>query len=253
MICREAKDFWQELGMNNRINFAVAEVEEQYKAGLLPWTYKTVQSLITPYPRRGQLDEIKVGQEDEATPDPDRVPWEDEKGDKEEVNAASASDDAEEEDEEVLDFDPDDWIDPQAAALQNGARDADVPHHGDGDVQIAKASMNEEQADSVLEHSTCLRSLKQALDIFKELGGALGASLMETVSRVMHTEIKRITTLLRGDENVLQEPGSRKWGCVAGGFCDYIDQPEWDFTFIGMRTPLAKPPFPRSSRRCAQD
>ena len=65
------------------INSAVAEVEEQYKAGLLPWTYKTVQSLITPYPRRGQLDEIKVGQADEATPDPDRVPWEDEKGDEE--------------------------------------------------------------------------------------------------------------------------------------------------------------------------
>ena len=53
MICREAKGFWQELGMRNRINSAVAEVEEQYKVGLLPWTYKTVQSLITPYPRRG--------------------------------------------------------------------------------------------------------------------------------------------------------------------------------------------------------
>ena len=46
-ICRGAKDFWQELGMRNLINSAVAEVEEQYKAGLLPWTYKTEQSLIT--------------------------------------------------------------------------------------------------------------------------------------------------------------------------------------------------------------
>ena len=143
---------------------------------------------------------------------------EDEKGDTEEVNAANASDDAEKEDEVVLDFDPDDWIDPQAAALQNGVRDADVPHHGDGDVQTAKASMNEEQADSVLEHSTRLRSLKQAQDIFKELGGALGASLMETVSRVMHTENKRFNTRLRGDENVLQEPGSRKGGFWQGLF-----------------------------------
>ena len=32
-ICREAKDFWQGLGMRNLINSAVAEVEEQYKAG----------------------------------------------------------------------------------------------------------------------------------------------------------------------------------------------------------------------------
>ena len=28
---------------------------------------------------------------------------------------------------------------------------------------------------------------------------------MEAVSRAMHTETKRLTTLLRGDENVLQE------------------------------------------------
>ena len=75
MICREAKDFWQELGMRQLINSAVAEVETKFKDGCLPWTYKTVRSLITPYPRRGHLDVIKLGQEDEATPDPDGVPW----------------------------------------------------------------------------------------------------------------------------------------------------------------------------------
>ena len=47
-ICREAKDFWNELDMRKHINSAVAEVEANYKAGLLPWNYKTVQSLITP-------------------------------------------------------------------------------------------------------------------------------------------------------------------------------------------------------------
>ena len=203
-ICREARDFWQELGMRNLINSAVAEVEEQYKAGLLPWTYKTVPSLSTPYPRRGQLDEIKIGQEDEATPDPDGVPWEDDEDETEKAAAANAGDDAEDE-EEVLDFDPDDWVDPQAAAHHNGACDVDVPPHGDGDDQIREASLNDEQADSVLGHSARLRSLKQAQDIFKELGGALGASLMEAVSRVMHTETKRFTTLMKGDENVLQE------------------------------------------------
>ena len=65
--------------------------------------------------------------------------------------------------------------------------------------------MNEEQADCLLEHSARLRSLKQARDIFKELGGAVGASLMDTVSRVMHIETMRFTTLLQVDENVLQE------------------------------------------------
>ena len=53
MICREAKDFWQELGMIQLINSAVAEVETKFKLGCLPWTYKTVRSLIPAYPRMG--------------------------------------------------------------------------------------------------------------------------------------------------------------------------------------------------------
>ena len=107
---------------------------------------------------------------------------------------------------DVPEFDPDDWVDPEAALLKHKV----PPHHGDGDVQTAIASMNEEQADSVLEHSTRLRSLKQAQDIFKEVGGSMGASLMETVSRVMHIENKRFNTLFRSDVNVLQESGSRQ-------------------------------------------
>ena len=196
-IIREAKDFWQELGMRDLINSAVAEVEEQYKAGLLPWTYKTVQSLITPYPRRGHLDEIKIGQEDEATPDPEGVPWEVEEDVQKETEAANACDD-------VPDFDPADWVDPTKAALQNGG-DADVSHHGDGDDKIATTTPNLEQSDSLLEHSSRLRSLKQAHDIFKELGGAMGASLRDTVSRVMETETRRFARLLREDDTVLQE------------------------------------------------
>ena len=53
MICREAKDFWLEMEMRQEINSAVAEVERRFKAGDLPWTYKTVKSLMPTYPRRG--------------------------------------------------------------------------------------------------------------------------------------------------------------------------------------------------------
>ena len=102
MVCRDAKAFWQYLGMRSCINSAVAEVEEPYKAGLLPWTSTPVQSLITPYPRRGHLDEIKIGQEDEATPDPDGVPWEAEEDEKERAEAANAEDDAETDDDDIL-------------------------------------------------------------------------------------------------------------------------------------------------------
>ena len=74
-IKREAKEFWFELGMRKHIDAAVADVEARYRAGTLTWDYETVQSLITPYPKRGHLDELKIGQEDEATADPDGVPW----------------------------------------------------------------------------------------------------------------------------------------------------------------------------------
>ena len=203
-ICREAKDFWDELGMRKVIDSAVAEVEDEYKAGRLPWTYKTVQSLITPYPRTGHLDELKVGQDDEATPDPDEVPWEVEKDENEGDEAAKAGDD-DGEDQQILDFDPADWVDPETAAIQKHASDADVSRHGDGDAQTVKLSLDAEQADVAVEHSNRLRSLKQARDIFKDIGGALGASLLDTVGRVMHTETKRINILMRGDQKVLQE------------------------------------------------
>ena len=70
-ICREAKEFWNEMNMRTRINSAVAEVEAQFQVGKLPWTWATVQSLITPYPKKGHLDVLLPGQEDEATEDPD--------------------------------------------------------------------------------------------------------------------------------------------------------------------------------------
>ena len=56
-----------------------------------------------------------------------------------------------------------------------------------------------------MEHSTRLRSLKQAQEIFKQVGGALGASLNNTVNRVIHAESKRFYTRMRADEGVCRE------------------------------------------------
>ena len=36
MICREAKDFWDELDMRTRLNSAVEDVTARHAAGLLP-------------------------------------------------------------------------------------------------------------------------------------------------------------------------------------------------------------------------
>ena len=147
----------------------------------------------------GHLDVMKLGQAGEATPDPDGVPWDTEQDEAEGGEAANEGDVNEEVDDVSL-FDADDWVDPEVAAVQNNASDADVSRHGDGDAQIVKLSLDAEQADAAVEHSNRLRSLKHAQDIFKDIGGALGASLLDTVGRVMHTETKRFNILMRGGE-----------------------------------------------------
>ena len=60
-------------------------------------------SFIEAYPRRGEMDEWKPGMDDEATPDPDGVPF---LPDADDVPAE------EKDDEKILDHDPDDWFDP---------------------------------------------------------------------------------------------------------------------------------------------
>ena len=102
-VCRDAKEFWTEMNMRTRINSAVAEVDAQFHAGKLPWTWATVQSQITPFPKKGQLDVVLPGQEDEATIDPEGVPWELE--DKEVEKEGEEELEADHEDQ----FDPADW------------------------------------------------------------------------------------------------------------------------------------------------
>ena len=75
MICREAGTFWREMNMRKEINTAVADVKQKWDDGLLKWNYKSVRAYLPDYPRKGQLDVPLPGQEDEATPDPDGVPW----------------------------------------------------------------------------------------------------------------------------------------------------------------------------------
>ena len=216
-ICREARDFWDEMGMRNRIDSAVAEVAEKHAAGLLPWTYKTVQSLITPYPRRGHLDEVKIGQEDEATADPDRVPWETDEARKEEgeedERAAKADDDADDQDdgaddedtEEVLDFDAADWVDPGEAAIAFAKTGGAPNSHGDGDKEERAAhgmSLDDQQAERVIQESSRMRSLQEALQIFRNMNTQVGASLATTVTSVLHRETKRHKALSQEDPMV---------------------------------------------------
>ena len=206
--------------MRNKIDSAVAEVEAQYNAGNVPWNYKTVQSLIGKYPHRGHLDVIKLGQEDEATPDPDGVPWEVPGPGEPPAADDDADDGREDDDEKILDFDPDDWHKPPEnpfndsddAPSKAGTGEATSHGHGGGGDDTAATdqlqdhgdgeSLSVEQVSTLHEHSARFQSLQEAKRIFESIGGALGASLSNTVRKVMHDEQKRFRQRIDGDAAV---------------------------------------------------
>ena len=164
-VCREAKEFWTEMSMRTRINSAVAEVDAQFHAGKLPWTWATVQSLITPIPKRKQLDVVLPGQEDEATEDPDGVPWE-----KEDQEAEIEDEEGQERGNEDQ-FDPADWHDSHiqgdgVGLHGDGVGDSDALH-GDG------VGLSAEQADVVIEQSGCVQALQEANKVLANVGGAV--------------------------------------------------------------------------------
>ena len=161
------------------------------------------------YPARGQLDVVLPGQEDEATPDPDGVPWEPDRP--EEDGGESSTDE---------DCEP---RGGKASACGDEAAEWDefppeVPddHRGDGDVQEAAAvasarpeipreDLSVDQSNTLLRHCGRVQALKQASDIFETIGGMMGASLRNTVARVLHRESKGFREQLRGDAAVAAE------------------------------------------------
>ena len=81
--------------------------------------------------------------------------------------------------------------------------------HGDGGGRAADDDdghlLSVEQADSFLSHSERLHSLQQARIALRGLGGALGASMVNTVERVMSSEIERFRQRSRGNALVDKE------------------------------------------------
>ena len=202
MICREAKEFWDELGMRQEINSAVADVEARYTAGQLRWTFGAVQSLIGDYPKRQQLDVLLPGQEDEATPDPDGVPWElpdhppVEDGDGSEHSLDEA---CETEGGEIV-----------SAEVPSDDEQGKLDHRGNGGAsatsEIAREALSVEQANTLLTHCNMLEAIQHAKDIVGSVvGGPVGASLENTLGRVMHDERKKFNQRVRGDAAVAAE------------------------------------------------
>jgi len=218
LITREAGRFWKEQGMSKKRDAAVADVKAKFDAGLLPWNFKTVQSLIGAYPPRNTLDVVLPGQEDEATEDPEGVPWEDaaedpepDPGDPEDLP----------DDLEVPDYDPSDWLAPPQGSDEGAAEPS---NHGgvsgedkegegvcdDGAVAVLGesschgdgANLDAEGVSFMNAHLQRMQSLEETVQIFSGIDGALGASLSTTVKRVIHNEQKRFRARMNGDAEV---------------------------------------------------
>ena len=77
-IDRGARIFWDENNMKEVRAKVVRDTVHEFEAGRLPWCYKTVRSLIAPFPRTGCMDEYRAGQSDEGEADcHDQAYWDD--------------------------------------------------------------------------------------------------------------------------------------------------------------------------------
>ena len=131
------------------------------------------------------------GQEDEATEDPDIVPWEVEDNEVENASDEELEANPEQCDSEATLSLPGDVANPEQC-------DSDAIH-GDG------VGLRAEQADIVIEQSERIQAMQDAKRILASAGGPVTASLVDIVNRVMHTEIKRFNQQNRTDPAVQQE------------------------------------------------
>ena len=169
MIVREAKEFWEELEMRKKVDAAVADVESKHRAGALPWNLTTVKSLIGTYPRRGQLDELKPFQDDEATEDPDGKPWTSERAEGAGANSGSEPEDDGgpqggdgDKDSQWFPFDePCDGEQGECGHRGHGESQEAQGEASAAKVEASRVALCAEQADAVIGHSGRLQALKR--------------------------------------------------------------------------------------------
>ncbi len=162
-ICREARDAWDELGMSELRERTVHDVDVEYTNGRLRWTYDDVQKLISPYPRRGQLDFVQ-DDEGDVTDDDEPPP---QTADAEGNNDEEAEDLAESDDGDLEDI------------ADGTAEEAAAP---------AVADLTPEQAGIVEEHRRRIAWLEQLLKDTEHLDDP---HLELTLRRALHTSLRR--------------------------------------------------------------
>ncbi len=205
-ICKEAGHFWRKLGMRRKVAAAVAEVEEEVKAGRLRWTYKDIMRLILPHPRRGHCDDVFVNLGDETALDEGDMIWHGMEGAEdagEDLRSSGGADggdadDAPDEDERdggdsdggwsaVCEFDFG-WEAPSSGAAAAGESPVASPPG-----QSTSLSQTAEQT------SDMMRTYASMAEELRSWGDIAGATFMEVQ---LNKERRRVRELSREDPGV---------------------------------------------------
>ena len=78
LICREAAEYWNDLGMREIVNKEVAMIRSEVRAGRLRWTMEDVYGLMPAYPKNKQVDAILEKLHDDNWSEDQENIWKDE-------------------------------------------------------------------------------------------------------------------------------------------------------------------------------
>ena len=191
MISRDARIFWDELNMRERIDNELQRLQQRHHAKELIWNFENVQREIIRYPKRGKHDAEPEGMEDEPADSVDgesEKHWE-ENSDAEE-DASVVAEDLEGDREPDL-FDPEDWVNPEEAVQMYACSEEDFRCRGDKAHHTnSRLSLPGAQETGLVEYQTRMRAYKDCLENLKSLRTPISYSLAQTVERTLWHEKK---------------------------------------------------------------
>ena len=191
LIAREARVFWDNLGVSAKRDAVCHDVRVEVEGGRLRWGYDAVYSLVAPFPLRRALDQMVEFQDDEdVAPVEDEAAWsQDEDDDSHDSGDDGGDEEAVGEDDALHDGgDSDDaGAEGEVHALCDG---------GDGDAALSVA-----QADSVCEHSSRISALQQAAEL---LEGKQLSAVAQVLRNAMREEQRASVGTAATDAGVAQ-------------------------------------------------
>ena len=184
MIVNEAGRAWRAIGMREKTNQAVKQVEREYAAGRLTWCKRDVLRLIAPYPRHEKCDKILEAQGEHAGL---MGEGEAEPNDEEEVDASDEDSDS-----------ASDASGPSAAVAAEGDSASSAPMGPSMDVVLVEDGA---AAAAAIRSAGLVDTYTKAIESLRECGAVVAASQLENER---HKEERRQRNLQKEDPTVAE-------------------------------------------------